>query len=106
MNRSEIIDILYLFIKDHFKECYWKNASGYLYSSSQFGRHTSYNNFLLHQEITLYEKSYDELNILIGIVNMIQQNNIKIMNFNQMHPEDSYCIVFDMDGTTIITSKK
>lgn len=104
MDRFEIIDKLYNFIITRFDMYHWKDASKYNYFRNNFARYDSYNDFKLCQEIILGTKNYDELSSLIVIISMIE--NIKIMDCGHMFPYFSHAILFDTDGSLIITNRR
>ena len=106
MDRDDLINILYNFIVDRFNQYYWKSASKYKYSSTDFAQYDSYNDFCLTQEIILYGKSYQELVFLISIKNMIEDDGINIMESRYMLPKLGYGILFNNDGKLIIYNKK
>ena len=106
MTKIEMIDMLYNFIANHFKEYYWTSARKYKYYFKQFAHFDHYNDFLLTQELTLHMKTLQQLEILINIMFMIQSNHINIMDCNDMLPRPSSCFVFDEAGDIIIMNEK
>lgn len=106
MDRFEMIDILYTFITERFDRWHWKSASKYNYYRTKFADYNSYNDFLLCQELTLYSKTYEELLLLMNIKDMIEQNGIKVMDSDRMFPDPSHVVLFDTDGSVIISNEK
>ena len=106
MKRSELIDLLCCFIKEHFTYHYWERASRYSYSTTKFAVFNAYSNFMLHQELCLHFKTDAELLWLITLKDNIINNQIKIMESKSMLPLQSYCLLFDRDGSVIITNKR
>lgn len=106
MDRDDLIDILYNFIISTFSDYYWKSATQYSYSSTDFAIYNSYNDFCFFQEMVLYSKSDKELLLLINIKEMIETLKINVMESRYMLPSKGYSFVFDTNGSLIICDKK
>ena len=105
MDRFDLIDNLYNIVT-RFNCYYWKSSTKYRYSSTDFAKYDSYDDFCLVQEIILYGKSYKELLYLDNLKDLINNNEIEIMTTDYMLPKLGYGIVFNNDGKLIIYDGK
>ena len=99
-------NVIFEFIKERFPKYYWKSASKYSYSTSNYAKFETYEDFLNSQTQAIRLKTPSELKNILILIDIMRGGNIKFMNCDNMFPHKSIFLIFDADGSIIIGNEK